>query len=420
MKVEDVRLKGFKSYTPVNQVKKLLSSKIKKKSAETIKTTTALGRIVAENIKSPVNIPSFSRSAMDGYAVKAENTFGASQRNPKRLKVIDKININEISEKRVQDNEAIQIPTGGAIPNGANAVIKLEDVKRISSWIEIYFPVHPFKNVSREGEDVKKGQVIIEAGSVIRPQEIALLLASNITEISVTKKPTVALIATGSELIEIGNEPQIGQIVETNTHTLYNMCELYGALPTRLGIVKDDEFSLRNILEKALCYDIVVFTGGSSVGEHDLIPHVLNNLEKSEMLVHGIAMRPGSPTAIATIQGTPVFCLPGFPVAAMTSFEVFVGYTIRKMLGARELDPRPVIKAILTRQIPSHLGRCDYVRVKILYDEEEDRYLAEPLRTAGSGIISSAVRAMGIIEIPENSEGYEKNSEVNVKLYLPR
>ncbi len=420
MKFEDVHSRGFKSLSPVNEVKKNLSTKLTRMPDESINSISALARIVAKDIVSPVDIPHFTRSAMDGFAVKAENTFGVSQRNPKRLKIIDKIDINEISGKKIQDNEVIQIPTGGSIPEGANAVIKLEDTKKINDEIELYFPIAPFKNISKKGEDLKKGDTIISEGSIIRPQEIAILLAANVLKIKVTKKPRVAIIATGSELIEIGNEPKVGQIIETNTYLLSNLCEVYGASPIRLGIVKDDMNSLKIILEKALEYDIIVFTGGSSVGEHDLLPDFIHETQNSEMLVHGIAMRPGSPTAMAIIQEKPVFCLPGFPVAAMTSFEVFVGFTIRKMLGARELDPRPSVQAILTRQIPSELGRRDYVRVMLIYDEIRGIYLAEPLRTAGSGILSSAVRASGILEIPEESEGLEKDTRVTVKIYVPR
>ncbi|MBD3227567.1 MAG: molybdopterin molybdenumtransferase MoeA [Candidatus Lokiarchaeota archaeon] len=420
MKFKDVRKKGFKSFKPVNEVKKTLSSHLSVMPKEKVNTVDGLRRILAEDVKSKVDIPHFSRSAMDGYAVKAKDTFGASLRNPKRLKIVDKIKINEVSETIVGDKEAIEIPTGAPIPPGANAVIKLEDVKRENEYIEIYFPLAPFKNVAKKGEDVKEGEIILKKGRTIRPQEIALLLASNKLRITVYKKPTVAIITTGSELVKIGQNPQVGQIIETNSYTIASACEIYGAKPIRLNIVKDDEESLSKSLEESLNYDIIVFTGGSSVGEHDLIPYVINKRKDSKMLVHGIAMRPGSPTAIFMVKNKPIFCLPGFPVATMMSFETFVIYTIRKMMEATELDPRPRVKAILNRQIPSRFGRRDYVRVKIIYNSEEKTYYAEPIRSTGSGIISSMVKADGVMEIPEDLEGYEKNSRITVKLYLPR
>ncbi|TFF88644.1 MAG: molybdopterin molybdenumtransferase MoeA [Promethearchaeota archaeon] len=420
MKFKDVRKKGFKSFKPVNETIKLLSSHLSVMPEEKVDTIDALGRILAQNIKSPVDIPHFSRSAMDGYAVKAEDTFGASLKNPKRLKIIDKIKINEVSKTIIRDKTAIEIPTGGPIPIGANAVIKLEDVRRDKDNLEIYFPVAPFKNVAKKGEDVVKGDIILNKGKIIRSQEIALLLASSILKVKVIKKPSVAIITTGSELVKIDETPKVGQIIETNSYTISSLCQVYGGKPVRLNIVKDNEQALMESLNNALNYDIIAFTGGSSVGEFDLIPHVISKRNDSQMLVHGIAMRPGSPTAIFMIKNKPVFCLPGFPVATMISFETFVGYTIRKMMDANELDPRPKVKAILKRQIPSRFGRRDYVRVKLIYDKEQGEYFAEPVRSSGSGIISSAVKADGIMEIPEDLEGYEKNSEIIVKLYLPR
>ncbi|MHA1269777.1 MAG: molybdopterin molybdotransferase MoeA [Candidatus Helarchaeota archaeon] len=420
MKVDDIRLKGFKSYTLVDDVKKTLQKLIKLMSLEKIKTVSALGRVISEDIFAPINVPHFSRSAMDGFAVKAKDTFGASQRSPIRLTIISKIKINEVSDKVIQDGQTIQIPTGGPIPDGADAVIKLEDVKLINGQIEIYSPITPFKNIAKVGEDIKKGNLIVSKGTIIRPQEITLLLACNILDIDVYQKPRVAIITTGSELVEIGTSPKVGQIIETNSYSIISLCEIYGGLPERLGIIEDNMESLIQILEKSLKYDIIVFTGGSSVGEDDLIPYVINNFPEGKILVHGIAMRPGSPTAIGLIQNKLIFCLPGFPVATMISFETFVGYTIRKMMNAKILDPRPIVKAILTRQIPSQLGRRDYVRVKLDFDDEKMEYYAEPIRSGGSGIISSLVKATGIIEIPEDLEGYEKGSKVFVKLYLPR
>lgn len=413
-------MKGFKSFKLIDQVKEDLFKNIKSLSSEKIDTKESFGRILANDIISPVNIPHFSRSAMDGYAIKAEDTFGASQRNPKIFEIIDKVEINTTSNKEIEKNQAIEIPTGAPIPQEADAVIKLEDIKRIDNKIEVYFPVSPHKNVSLEGEDVKKGETIIKAGQIIRSQEITLLLACNILETKVVRKPKIAIITTGSELIEPGKTPKIGQIVETNSYTIASLCEVYGGKPLRFGIVEDNEFSLKKILDDTLKFDMIVFTGGSSVGERDLIPFVINENFDNQMLAHGISMRPGSPTAIFIVKDTPVFCLPGFPVATMISFEVFVGPTIRKMLNANILDPRPVIKAILTRQIPSQYGRRDFARVKLNYDPKIGKYLAEPVRISGSGIISSVVKAEGIIEVKEDLEGYEKNSEVDVKLYLPR
>ena len=417
---DDIRLKGFKQFTPIDEVLALLDKKIKIMPIEKIKTISALGRIIASDVISPIDLPHFPRSAMDGYAVRSKDTFGASLRAPKHFKIIDKIKINETSNKIVKENEAVQIPTGGPVPEGADSVIKFEDTKKNDDYIEVYFPISPFKNVAKKGEDVKKDEIIISKGTIIRPQELTLLLACNILEIEVYKKPRVAIVPTGSELVEIGEKPKIGQIIETNSYSIASLCQIYGADPTRLGIIKDDEKLLADILEQALKYDIIIFTGGSSVGEYDLIPYLIKNRNDSEILAHGISMRPGSPTAIAIVRDKPVFCLSGYPVAAMIGFETFIGHTIRKMMNAKRLDPRPFVKAVLKRQIPSRLGRRDFVRVKLTFDKEQKKFFAEPIRSSGSGIISSVVRASGIIEISEDLEGIDKNEEVIVKLYLPR
>jgi len=420
LKTNKLQSRGFKSLTAVSEVINLINSRIRTINTEIIKTEDSFGRIVAQDIKSPVNIPHFSRSAMDGYAVKAEDTFGASIKNPKKLKIVGKIKINEVFDGELSKGKAVQIPTGGPIPTGADAVIKVEDTKRINDEIKIYKALTPFKNVSKIGEDVKKGDLIIEKGTTIRPQEITILLACNILKVNVYRKPKVAIITSGSELIEKGMKPEIGQIIETNSYSCASLCRIYGGEPIRLGIVKDNKESLIKILEKALEYDLIVFTGGSSVGEDDLIPEIVQTHPENEFFIHGIAMRPGSPTAIGFIKNKPVFCLPGFPVATMISFETFVGYTIRKMMNAKNLDPRPVIIARLTRQIPSQLGRRDFVRVRLRFDHNNNEYIAEPIRSSGSGIISSMVRASGILEIPEDLEGLEKDNKVIVKLFIPR
>ncbi len=411
----EIHKHGFKKLTLIENAWKNLSPYIKILPEEEIKSIDGLRRFLATDIVSNIDVPHFDRSAMDGYAVQAEDTFGASPHKPKILKIIDQIEINQISSKKLNQGEAIKVATGSPVPIGANAVVKIEDTKLIDDKIEVYTPLTPEKNVSKKGEDVKKNNVIIKKYHQLRPQDITLLIACNINTIKVIKQPTVAIISTGSELLEVGSSLKIGEIIETNTHSISLYTELYGGNPIRLGIVEDDPNKIREVLKKALEYDIIVFSGGTSVGEKDLLPPIME--QEGKLLVHGIAMRPGSPTAIAIVKNKPVFCLPGFPVATIIGFEDFVGPTIRKMQGASILDPRPIIKATLTRGIPSKLGRRDSARVKI--ERINGDYFATPIRISGSGIISSLVKADGVVKIPENIEGYEKNSVVNVYLYLP-
>lgn len=406
---------GFKKLTPIDDAWNVLLPHIKLLEKEQINTIEAVGRFLADEITSAIDVPHFDRSAMDGYAVLAEDTFGVSPHKPKILQIIDNIEINQISSKELKTGTAIKVATGSPIPLGANAVIKIEDTKSNNGEIEIYSPLTPGKNVSKKGEDVKKNTVILKKFHQLRPQDVTLLIACGIAHIKVIKKPTVGIISTGSELIELGAEPKIGQIIETNTHSISLFTKQYGGIPIRLGIVDDNPDKIREILYKALEYDIIVFSGGTSVGEKDFLPPIMQ--KEGNLLVHGNAMRPGSPTAIALVKEKPVFCLPGFPVATIIAFEVFVGPTIRKMQGAKNLDPRPIVKATLKRGIPSRLGRLDFARVKI--EKVDNDYFATPVRVAGSGIITSLVNSDGIIKIPENVEGLEKDSIVDVYLYLP-
>lgn len=413
--MSDIHKHGFKKLTLIENVWKILAPYIKILPDEQINSINGLGRFLASDVVSSIDVPHFDRSAMDGYGIIAEDSFGASPHKPKILKLIDKIEINEISSKELKQGQAIKVATGSPIPLGVNSVVKIEDTKINKDQIEVYVSVTPDKNISKKGEDVKRNDLIMKKYHQLRPQDITLLIACNIDTIKVVKKPTVAIISTGSELVEVGSSPKIGQIIETNTHSLSLFTEIYGGIPIRLGIVEDNPEKIREILNKALKEDIIVFSGGTSVGEKDLLPSIME--DEGKLLVHGIAMRPGSPTAIAIIKNKPVFCLPGFPVATIIGFEDFVGPTIRKMQGAKILDPRPVIKATLKRGIPSKLGRRDFARVKI--EKINGKYFATPIRVSGSGIISSLVKADGIIKIPENVEGLEKDSVVNVHLFLP-
>ncbi len=406
---------GFKKLSSIDNAWKLINDHLIKLEFENIPTNKSLGRITSKEIISNMNVPHFTRSAMDGYAIHAEDSFDASQNSPKILKIIDEIKISEVSEKQLGKNEAIKLATGSPIPKGADAVIKIEDTKQIENNIEIFVSLTPGKNIQTMGEDLKKGDIILDANHQIRPQDIGMLLACGERNIEVIKKPRVAIISTGSELIDGSSDIKIGQIFETNSYMLENFTELYGGIPIRLDKVIDNVDALNNTLKTALDYDIIVFTGGTSVGELDLLPKIMEMAGK--ILVHGIAMRPGSPTAIALVENKLVFCLPGFPVASIVAFETFVGPYIRKIQKFRNLEPRPAIEAKLMKGVPSKLGRRDFVRIKL--EKKNNDLYAIPTRTSGSGIISSTVNADGVLIIPEDKEGYEKEELVKILLYIP-
>ncbi|MHA1799406.1 MAG: molybdopterin molybdotransferase MoeA [Candidatus Helarchaeota archaeon] len=406
---------GFKKLTSIDKAWEFINKHVKYMGSEIIPTIESMGRITHEIITSKIDVPHFPRSAMDGYAIIAEDTYDVSQHNPGILRVIDDIKISEMSNKILKNGEAIKLTTGSPIPEGANAVIKIEDTKRVGENIEIYFPLPRGKNLQRKGEDIKEGNMILPAKHQIRPQDIGMLLACGESRVKVFKKPSIAIISTGTELKKVDEPLKVGEIHETNSYMLLNFVKLYGGNPIRLEKVVDDIGALNETLKIALKNDIVVFTGGTSVGELDLLPKIMEM--NGEILVHGISMRPGSPTAIALVKNKLVFCLPGFPVASIISFEVFVGPYLRKIQGFTRLEPRPKIIARLSKGIPSILGRRDFIRVKI--ERKNDELIAIPTKSSGSGIISSTVNADGVLILPEEKEGFEKDEKVEVLLYLP-
>ena len=405
-----VRLKGFQKLTPVDDAlqKFLTTVQTVKPAFVTIPIQSALNRILAEDIIAKEDLPRFDRSAVDGYAVKAEDTFEANQFKPKTLTLTE--------NNRINSNQAKQVWTGNPLPEGANAVIMLENCKRKNDEIEIFVPVTPGKNVSKKGEDVTKGTVAVKTGTRLKPQHLGLLAALGITKIKVFRKPKIAILATGDELVEVGDVLQKGQIFEVNRIILSALCEELGAETLDLGIARDD---IRELMEKIKIglekAEAVITTGGTSVGALDLVPEAVNKLGKPGVIVHGVAMRPAMPTALAVINHKPIIILSGNPVASMIGFEVFARPLICRILGLSGEERRPIIKAKVTRKVSTVLGRKTFVRVHVFQRKEE--FYAEPVSTRGSSIISTMTRANGYIVVPENREGLEKGEQVLVKIF---
>jgi len=415
LKPKHVRMKGFQERRRLDDVLKALLKKVARMPPEKIPTISALGRIAYGSVEAKRDVPHFDRAAMDGYAVVAEDTFGCSQENPAKLKIVGEALAGEPVKHRVKRGEAVHISTGAAMPQGADAVVMVEYTSVHEGYVHVYRPVTPYQNVSRKGEDVKIGEVVLPDGATIRPQEVGLLLQCGVNEVNVSMKPKVAISSTGSELVEADEEPKVGRIVASNEYVLAGLTRIYGGEPTYLGVTPDEPGKLRRTVEEALKFDIAVFSGGTSVGKYDYMPEVIAEMG-GECIAHGITIRPGGPTAVFIVDQKPVFCLPGFPVAAMISFESIVAPTIRSMLGAKNIDPRPVVEAVLARRVPSSLGRRDFVRVKL--EERDGKLIAIPLRVAGSGILSSMTKADGVLEVPEEAEGIEEGERVKVKLFL--
>ncbi|TXT54702.1 MAG: Molybdopterin molybdenumtransferase [Promethearchaeota archaeon] len=413
--MERLRKIGFSKLSSLEETVNKLFERIKVLPDEEIETKFALNRILAEDIVSKINVPHFDRSAMDGYAIIAEDSFGASQKSPKVVKKIGTIEIGEAKDIKIKQGEAVRISTGAAIPEGANSVVKIEDTEIENEEVTLYTSVAPGKNVSKQGEDIKEGETILERGLQLGPEHISLITSQGINKIAVKLQPNMSVFSTGDELVELGQELGKNQIYNSNTPMISNLVKAYGGLVVREDTLKDNKQLIKTELFEALeISDIIVFTGGTSVGTKDLLPEIMN--EEAEVFVHGIATRPGAPLLISFLQEKVIFCLPGTPVAAYVNFLRIVGPTIRKMMDSKKVDPRVEVSATLTRDVPvSYLGYVHYLRVKL--EKEENQFYASPVRLKGSGVISSLTRADGIVEISPSEEGLFKGDKVLVKLF---
>ncbi len=391
---------------------------------EIVDVNDAPNRVLAEDIYSSCDIPPFDRAAMDGYAVRAEDVFGADFSSPVILKVVGEVETGEKPEVEVGRGEAVRISTGAMMPPNANAVVMVEYTsENESGYVEVYRGVAPGENVSAKGEDVKKGELVLKKGSVVQACDVGLLLASGAERVGVARKVRVAVASTGDEVVDASEVydggdktgkslENTGKILDTNrpviTSFLKNLCEVVD-----LGVVRDSKEEMRKAFEKATSCDMAIFTGATSAGKKDVMPEILE--EYGELLVHGVAIKPGMPTALGVVDGKPVVLLPGSPVACFLSLKLFALPAIWILQGAEVLAyPGEVIKARLERRIPSNAGTRTFARVRLR--REEDGYVAVPVRTSGSGIMSSMVRAHGVVEVEEGVEGIESGEIVEVRL----
>lgn len=364
--------------------------------AETVKLADSLGRITASPVIAKISSPFYHSSAMDGYAVRFTDTFGASETTPKRLRI---------------GQEAVYVDTGDPIPNGMNSVIMIEDVNEASGFIEIIAPVTPWKNVRTVGEDIVQTELIVPENHRIRAVDVGAMLAGGLTEISVRRRPAVAVIPTGTEIVEPGTELKRGDIIEFNSYQLGGLAREWGADFIRMKIVPDEIERLRDALLDALPKaDLVVINAGASAGSEDYTAKVIAEL--GEVVVHGVAIKPGKPTILGIVKGKPVIGAPGFPVSAYLSFTLFARPLIMRWQGLEPGQP-PSIKAKLSRNVASSLGQEEFLRVKL--GRVGEYLIATPLGR-GAGLMLSLVRADGILRVPSMSEGIAAGSEVDVEL----
>lgn len=409
-------MKGFfKVQTPDELYKKL--DRFKPLSFEKVKIEDSLHRVLDEDVISPINLPEFRRSTVDGFALKAKDTYGVSEKNPVILRLVGEIPMGQISNIEVNEGEAVKVATGGMVPTGADSVQMIEFTESIDSHtLHVFKTLSPLENVIQIGEDVKAGETVLHKGHLIRPQDIGLMAGIGKTDVFVFLRPRVAIISSGDEIVPIENVPSPGEIRDINRYTIVSMVKEIGGIPIFLGIAKDRFNDLKEKIELGLREsDMVVITGGSSVGSLDLTGEVLQVFPGTEILAHGVSIRPGKPTLLADIDGKPFLGLPGHPVSAMVIFHFF-GKPILKILSglSREVIWHQIkVKARASRNIPSVPGREDYVRVKL--EEKDGTLWAHPI-FGKSGAISNLVHANGLIRIGINEEGLEQGEEAEVIL----
>ncbi|MEM3068637.1 MAG: molybdopterin molybdotransferase MoeA [Nitrososphaerales archaeon] len=410
---------GYRFLKKLTKVDDAIALTLKKLSirlgVEDVNFDESLGRVLAEDIVSDSDEPLVDKSAFEGYAVRGADTLSASQYSPIRLKVIGEVRIGENPMVKGTQGKAVKIATGAALPDGFDTVVPVEYVKVLDDEIELSksFPIGD--NIIKRGEDFKKGQIMMRKGKIIDPFDISMLAQLRKLKVKVLEKLRIAIIPTGNELIEPGELGDVYKTVNTNSYALSAFCKEPWMEPHRLKIVKDDIESLTKAIKLSIeNHHALIITGGTSVGELDLVPEAVQRAGKVDLMIRGIGIQPGRATGVALVNGKPVFMLSGFPVACITGFIAIVRPLLYKMVNALE-PPRPVVKAILKSKVSSGLGVAKYVRVKV--KRIGKKLFTEPIRVMGSSALSSLTEANGFLIVPPESEGFDGNSEVEVFLY---
>ena len=405
-----VKLQGFQTLTNVDEaLKKWLSVwHVKKPPQVVLPLSDVCGRVLAEDIVALDDLPCFDRSAMDGYAVRYEDSIGASQSCPVKLTVVP------IGDVVV--GQAKQVWTGSPLPKGADAVVMLENTICNGSTLTISSPLTPGVNVIRCGEDVKKGQLLAKEGTRITPYIVGLVAALGYSSLNVYKKPLIAILATGNEVVAVGTQIGAHQVFNSNTFVLSAMCQELGAEVINFGIAKDTiEIIAEKICQALQIADALITTGGTSVGGLDLVPDAVNRVGKPGVVVHGLALRPAMPTGVAVLNDKPVMILSGNPVASIIGFEVFGRPAVCRLLGLNKTEQRLTIKAVLTRKVSGVLGRKTYARVLVKLKMGE--LLVEPISAKGPSSISTMTKSNGYVVIPEDREGIKEGETVVVQMF---
>ena len=410
--IADVRMRGFARRTTVADTLAWLDGQLRALPSESVPLAELAGRVLAHDVVSQVDVPTFARSMMDGYAVVADDTLGASSYNRLALEVVGEVLPGQPPQVGVKSGQAVRIMTGAALPSGADAVLPVEKVtveKTPADGERIFAQdaVPPGKNVGKIGEDIPRGSTVLRTGRHLRPQDVGVLSSIGITESHVVRRPRVRIVVTGNELLPPGSVPRDFHIVDANSPMLSALIARDGGLAINPGIIADDPDSIVEAMRDDA--DIILVSGGSSVGQEDHAPVVLG--QHGDLAIHGIAMRPSSPTDMGTLDDRLVFLLPGNPVSCLCAYDFFAGRAIRVLAGNAADWPYRQSQFPLRRKLVSTVGRLDYARVKLIDGQ------AEPLAISGASMLSSTTRADGFVIVEDDSEGYPDGTVVNVHLY---
>jgi molybdopterin molybdotransferase len=404
----DVRMRGFKQRMEVSRFQALIRERVRPTGSEVVALAGAAGRVLAGPIVSEVDVPAFPRSAMDGYAVRSEETFGAGPYNPLTFRVIGEVTPGRVFPGRVGPGEAVRIMTGAPIPEGADAVLMAEATSEAGGTMTATEAVTPRKNIGRIGEDIKAGSQVFAAGRALRAQDVGVLASVGAGQVPVRCRPAVTLLITGNELLKPGEKPRGAMIVDSNSLMLKALIERDGAIVAEIRHLPDDRERIRDALLHAPG-EMIVTTGGTSVGVEDHAPTLI--AEEGELLVHGVAMRPSAPTGFGWAAERPVFLLPGNPVSCLAAYDFFVGLALRRMGGRAEGWPYRRATVTLKDRISSQIGRTDYARVRLVDG------LAELLATSGASALSTTTLADGFVVVDQDSEGIAAGQPAEVWLY---
>lgn len=407
----------FKVLAPQEALRLLLA--VEPVAAEEIPSIKARARVLAEDLYSAVDLPHFHRAAMDGYAVIAKDTFGASQSLPAYLKLAGVVEMGKEADQPLVSGQALRISTGGMMPPKSDAVVMVEYTDETAAGlVEIHRGVSPWQNVIQVGDDIRKGELVFRRGRRLRAHDLGALTGIGISTISVFRQPRVALISTGDEIVDANTVPLPGQVRNINQHSLAGLIEECGGKLKDWGVIRDDRAELTRAIGAALDWaDLIVLSGGSSMGAKDIALETILSFPKSEFVFHGISIAPGKPTIFAKACGKPILGLPGYPVSALVIFDLFAAPLLRCLGGesAQSLGRlERTVKAKLKTNVASQIGREDYVRVTL--EGAANQLVAAPLPSK-SGAIFTLVKADGMVRIEMNQDGLEQGEEVDVILF---